>query len=254
MHVAAHIFNIVTLSNTRHVNLAHPTLITGIFLVLMLLAVAITAYCEPIRRRTFEVFYYVHYLAALSMILIFIHGLWCFIRTSTGRCAGSTTIYWLALPALLYCVDQMFALYRGTRFVYISKVIENPSQVLEVQFRRPGFIFLPGQYAYIKCPALSLLQWHPFTLTSAPEEDHLSIHMRIVGNWTKRFADLLKKRPLEEIRVLLDGPYGCASQDYEKYSAVICIGAGIGQTPFASIMKSLWYTCWAAIMLSSLLL
>lgn len=42
-----------------------------------------------------------------------------------------------------------------------------------------------GQYIFVKCPKVSKLEWHPFTLTSAPEEDFFSIHIRIVGDWTE---------------------------------------------------------------------
>jgi hypothetical protein len=67
----------------------------------------------------------------------------------------------------------------------------------------------PGQYIMINCPAVSCWQWHPFTLTNAPEED-LSVHIRewsplasvsriwlngmvagIVGDWTRDFARAL---------------------------------------------------------------
>lgn len=42
-----------------------------------------------------------------------------------------------------------------------------------------------GQYVFIQCPSVSRLEWHPFTLTSAPEEDYFSAHIRIVGDWTQ---------------------------------------------------------------------
>lgn len=31
------------------------------------------------------------------------------------------------------------------------------------------------------CPTISYWQWHPFTLTSAPEDDYLSVHIREPG-------------------------------------------------------------------------
>lgn len=41
--------------------------------------------------------------------------------------------------------------------------------------------------------------------------------------------------------VMIDGPFGSASEDFQKYEVVILVGAGIGVTPFASILKSIWY-------------
>lgn len=240
VHCAAHIGNLIMLQSRGLVRWTHPTLITGMILLCTYLLISSTSLIESIKRKKFEVFYYVHYLAPISLILLNVHGIFCFFKRSTGECAGSSTIYWIGAPAALYGIDQIWSLYRAHQFVYISKVIEHPSKVIEVQFRRPGFAFLPGQYVYIKCVAISWLEWHPFTLTSAPEEDHISVHIKIVGDWTEKFNKLLKSQNLEKVRVFVDGPYGCASQDHEKFNSIICIGAGIGQTPFASILKSLW--------------
>ena len=53
-------------------------------------------------------------------------------------------------------------------------------------------------------------------------------------------------------RVAVDGPFGTASIDIFKYQAAVCVGAGIGVTPFASILKSIWWvqnisTIWRAV-------
>jgi predicted ferric reductase len=42
-------------------------------------------------------------------------------------------------------------------------------------------------------------------------------------------------------RVYIDGPFGSASEDVFKYEVAMLVGAGIGVTPFASILKSVWY-------------
>lgn len=39
--------------------------------------------------------------------------------------------------------------------------------------------------------------------------------------------------------MLIDGPYGAASQDYEKYEVVLLVGLGIGATPMISIVKDI---------------
>lgn len=39
----------------------------------------------------------------------------------------------------------------------------------------------------------------------------------------------------------IDGPFGTASEDVFRYDVVMLVGAGIGVTPFASILKSVWY-------------
>ncbi|KAF9360013.1 hypothetical protein BGX26_010764 [Mortierella sp. AD094] len=158
---------------------------------------------------------------------------------------------------------------------------------------------------------ISAFEWHPFTITSAPEEDYVSVHIRIVGDWTTAFARRLgcsfddeqqfwieelmsrsrdgggasgspslgnavegfgsssgvsldamslgaKSRssasisgasipqrnsgPMTLPRVLIDGPYGSPSEDAFNYEIAVLVGAGIGVTPFASVLKHIWYS------------
>ena len=94
--------------------------------------------------------------------------------------------------------------------------------------------------------SIAYFEWHPFTITSAPNDKHLTVHIRCSGDWTR---ELLKKivsstpgdsRPaLKHIHI--DGPYGTCAEDVLKYETVVLIGAGIGITPYASIIKDVWY-------------
>lgn len=121
------------------------------------------------------------------------------------------------------------------------------------------------QYIFLCCPEVSVWQYHPFTLTSAPEEDYISVHVRCVGNFTKALAESLGcdfdrksekgaplTRSMDDVslvpnlqkalpRVYVDGPFGSASEDVFKFEVAVLVGAGIGVTPFASILKSIWY-------------
>ncbi|KAJ2615263.1 hypothetical protein H4S08_001337 [Coemansia sp. RSA 1365] len=50
-----------------------------------------------------------------------------------------------------------------------------------------------GQFIYLCVPSLSWYQWHPFTLTSAPEEGELSVHISINGGWTRSLVYALQQ-------------------------------------------------------------
>merc|ERR1719230_441670 len=41
------------------------------------------------------------------------------------------------------------------------------------------------------------------------------------------------------VELFVDGPYGSASEDVFAYEVMILVGAGIGVTPFASILRTL---------------
>ncbi len=59
------------------------------------------------------------------------------------------------------------------------------SDVTYIEFVKPNnFDYLSGQWARIASLAQSHNEYHPFTLTSAPHEDKLSMHIRAVGPWT----------------------------------------------------------------------
>ncbi|GCB77943.1 hypothetical protein scyTo_0016768 [Scyliorhinus torazame] len=91
------------------------------------------------------------------------------------------------------------------------------------------------------------LEWHPFTLTSSPEEDHFSIHVRRMGDWTDSLFKVCGGDQMEFQEawklpsIAVDGPFGTASEDVFLYETAVLVGAGIGVTPFASILKSVWY-------------
>lgn len=42
-------------------------------------------------------------------------------------------------------------------------------------------------------------------------------------------------------RISIDGPFGTASEDVFSHQVGLLVGAGIGVTPFASILKSVFY-------------
>lgn len=241
IHIALHVSNLISLSMLKSVHMGHPTLITGYILAILFMLIGTSSYWKSLKQRCFEVFQYCHWLVLPSMGLLIAHGLFCFLQDGLGRCAGSTTWMFLVGPLSLALLETVITTIRSYRFCYICKVIEHPSKVIELQMRKPSLKYDAGQYVYVKVPQISYFQWHSFTLTSSPEEDHISIHVRVEGDWTRALDQLLRSETKpENIKIYIDGPYGCASQDYRNYRKVICIGAGIGQTPFASIMKSLW--------------
>lgn len=76
-----------------------------------------------------------------------------------------------------------------TRFLLAKTFINiywiSLSDVTALKFKRPiNFEYKSGQWVRIACAALGKSEYHPFTLTSAPHEDYLSLHIRAVGPWT----------------------------------------------------------------------
>jgi len=54
-----------------------------------------------------------------------------------------------------------------------------------------------------------------------------------------------------DIKIRVDGPFGAPAELVYKECAVICVGSGIGITPWASVLKDIWYNLIPSYLLSS---
>uniref|UniRef100_A0A8C3NRC8 Uncharacterized protein n=1 Tax=Geospiza parvula TaxID=87175 RepID=A0A8C3NRC8_GEOPR len=253
VHTIAHLFNLERYNQSQQATdgslaatveyVAFTTIpgLTGVIITLALILM-VTSSTEFIRRNYFELFWYTHHLFLVYFAGLVIHGI--------GQCThppggAAVTVHipaeswkWVLAPIILYVFERLLRVWRAQQKVVVKKVVMHPARVLELQMQKKGFRMEVGQYIFVNCPAISALEWHPFTLTSAPEEDFFSIHIRAAGDWTERLIDTFQ---LETPRVEVDGPFGTASEDVFQYEVAMLVGAGIGVTPFASILKSIWY-------------
>lgn len=258
LHTGAHYYNYARIP-TNWLSLAFRTGpgVTGHCLWLSLFVIGGSSLVRRVRRWNFEAFWYAHYLSFVFLLLLSFHGAFCFIkRDLIPECAGARTWRWLVGPCALFLLEMAIREWRSRRFTFISKVIVHQASVIELQLQKPSFVFKPGQYVQLNCPDVSFLQWHPFTITSAPEEGFVSVHVKVVGTWTRQLSGLLGVQfkdlhsniaagyspPAQFPQLLIDGPYGSVSESFDRFDVAVCIGAGIGQTPFASILKSMWYS------------
>ncbi|GMJ06240.1 ARABIDOPSIS THALIANA RESPIRATORY BURST OXIDASE HOMOLOG F, respiratory burst oxidase protein F [Hibiscus trionum] len=241
--------------------------VTGILMVIFM-AIAFTLATRWFRRNLiklpkpfdritgFNAFWYSHHLFVIVYVLLIIHGEFLYLVHIWYR---KTTWMYLAVPVLLYAGERTLRFFRsGSYTVRLLKVAIYPGGVLTLQMSKPPqFRYKSGQYMFVQCPAVSPFEWHPFSITSAPGDDYLSVHIRQLGDWTQELkrlfsevceppvagksgllrADETTKKSLPKL--LIDGPYGAPAQDYRKYDVLLLVGLGIGATPFISILKDL---------------
>ncbi|XP_055735580.1 NADPH oxidase 4 isoform X2 [Salvelinus fontinalis] len=163
------------------------------------------------------------------------------------------TWLWVSGPLCLYCAERLYRYIRSNSPVTIVAVVRHPCDVIELRMLKKDFNAHPGQYIVLNCPSVSSFENHPFTLTACPTEkkETLGIHLRVVGDWTERFTELLLLDPGSESEILpmvqqrrypklyVDGPFGSSSQEVFNYEVSLCVAGGIGVTPFACVLHAL---------------
>ncbi|KAI4335910.1 hypothetical protein L6164_014506 [Bauhinia variegata] len=194
-----------------------------------------------LRRVTgYNTFWYSHHLFILVYALLIIHSIFLFL---TDKVIEKTTWMYIAFPVLLYAGERIFRAVRsGFYEVDILKASLYAGKVLFLKMQKPeGFRHKSGMYAFLQCAQISPFEWHPFSLTSGPQDDHLSVHIRTLGDWSYQIYALFQEAVISGShgcpKLYIDGPYGAAAQDHVKYDIVVLIGLGIGATPFISILK-----------------
>lgn len=209
--------------------------ITG-YVMLVSLAIIFFMATKRVRKHSFEKFYSMHHFFVLFYAACILHG--------ASHILGPYEYWkWIMGPAAIYIFERCVRLYKLRRNVKVREAAILPDRAVMLKMELPSrrLNYKAGQYIFINFPTISKFEWHPFTLTSAPHEDFLSVHIRAAGNWTNKVYNLCEsaKGNTPNFTVNIDGPYGSASEHVFAYKHAIMIGAGIGVTPFASVLKRL---------------
>ena len=111
--------------------------------------------------RILQVFYFSHLLYNAYFVVLIFHAPSCW--------------KWMIVPLIIFAleiafrvVSQMTGLLGQT---VVTQGVVLPSRVTNLVIKKPpNFRFSPGDWVFIKIPAIARFEWHPFTISSAPEE------------------------------------------------------------------------------------
>ncbi|XP_019771051.2 NADPH oxidase 5 isoform X2 [Dendroctonus ponderosae] len=160
---------------------------TGVALFIILLIMFLCSQSFVRRGGCFEVFYWTHLMYIPFWILLILHGpnFW----------------KWFIIPGLAYLVERISRMdsMSNKGKTYISSGLLLPSKVTHLVIKRPTqFDFHPGDYIFVNIPAIAKYEWHPFTISSCPEqEDYMWLHIRGVGQWTNRLYEYFEKEQVK---------------------------------------------------------
>ena len=169
---------------------------------------------------------------------------------------GGTVVFvmggWRLLDLMVRYVNMTMCQYRiPTNTVQLRRIADakdipanhTHEPAIEISFVKPaGFHYSPGQFVQIAIPSISIFEFHPVSLSSAPHEEYVTMHLRDRGDWTHKLVQLTDNKT--STAVWMQGPYGSLSvdiHDTHRYQMVLLLCAGIGVTPIQSIGKAILY-------------
>lgn len=213
------------------------------------------------RRTSYELFHYTH------------HAVWVFFLAALTHAWGHW--YYVSGGLMLYLIDKLARTVRASGAASIVAAVHAGGVTrltLEVSDALTNAHYA-GQYLFLNIPSVDPLQWHPYTISSAPSVvtdagaesspfSTVTVHVKAMGKGTwsegvakladgladeaassKAFgaaagADSIPGRLPVPLSVSVDGPYGRAGH-YAQRRCVVLVAGGIGITPMHSILSDL---------------
>ena len=210
--------------------LALTSNIFGIVSWICLVLVFITA-LEVFRRKYFEFFFYTHFMFLGFFVL--------------GALHSKKFLPYALVAAALYVLDRLVRVVWGVipMRTTLLNLKDEKNQVVQIRFPKHKLadlvgIYKVGQYVFLNFPTISFLEWHPFSLSSGPDENTCEVHIKGLGDHTKEIVERASKKDKLWIRV--DGPYGNLHFNYRRYPVILLASGGIGVTPTMGILKDLY--------------
>jgi NADPH oxidase len=234
IHTGAHIYNYIILNTWLSI-----TVITGYILVLLFLIIIIGS-LPIVRKKCYNTFTIIHLSYILIVICIILHGSFCVIKTNNNTCSGPNFWKFIIIPFSLFICEKIKNIYNSNKVCSFVGITKHSNKIYEVELYKDDFEFKSGEYIYLKCPNISNIESHPFTIISNPiESGIIKVCIKISGDWTDKFIRLLNTDELGLIKIQSTNSYGNKLKIIRKYSHIIFIANGIGITNFMSIISSL---------------
>ncbi len=210
-------------------------------LILILIGVVLSAAPFFKRKIPYHKWINFHKLMGVFYVLGVIHGI---MVDSLIKDLPITRVYvfgmsFIGVAAWFYRAF-LYKAFNPSHNYSVTHVKALTSDVIELHMKakdsKNRLKFKAGQFAFFTFPKISKREQHPFTISSHPDDDHLRITIKGLGDYTANFESKVEVGDT----VFAEGPFGMFSTAYAKEKPQIWIAGGIGITPFLSLAKELY--------------
>lgn len=159
VHTIAHWNNFAQLAAKNHLgfkgfvlaNLATGPGWSGYIMLCTLMLIVATSVGKP-RQGNYERFWYTHHLFIIFFVFWSVHGAFCMVKTDAAPFCSGTGVFWQywMYGGFIYLLERIAREIRGKHKTYISKVIQHPSKVVEIQMKKEKTKTRAGQVWMLK--------------------------------------------------------------------------------------------------------
>lgn len=190
------------------------------------------------KRLRYELWWYVHFLNYVAIILIFWHQL----NFSPESFNLGFRIYWWALVlfafANLVWFRLVMMLYKTRKFDFrVSRVVDQgvATSVYMKGKNMDKFKMEAGQFMFYSFYQNGFQgEKHPFSFSMMPKNDEIRFTAKKVGDFTNKLPELKVGE-----RVVIDGPHGTFTEKKITRDKLLFIAGGSGITPLRAMLESL---------------
>ncbi len=142
-----------------------------------------------------------------------------------------------ALIGTVALIYTMFGMNKRTAIPYTIEAVNALERATEIVLKpvKGSLDFKPGQFAFLEIQGKEWSEPHPFTISSAPSENHLRFTIKVLGDWTRKIREELQPGG----DVLVRGPYGRFDASNVNGKKQVWLAGGIGLTPFLSKLRAM---------------
>ncbi|GAB4142627.1 MAG: ferredoxin reductase family protein [Patescibacteria group bacterium] len=176
-----------------------------------------------------------HEYMGVSFLLGFLHTLLIPSDVSRFLPLKIWMIFFASFSLFAFFWQRFFWPNFSKKYIYKISKIENFGDVIDIYLepKKEKIDFYSGQYVFLKIEKFGN-EFHPFTISSAPNENFLRFSIKKLGDWTKKL-DFLKIYDEVEVYAPL-GEFGDKFALQKK--DMVFLAGGIGVAPFLSLIKT----------------